>query len=321
MIRYVVSALAALALAVGVLLLVRAGVTSIARFFARGAASISRGGQAEKDLKKTVVVIGAESTEAKDAASGVLLVQVNGIKREINAISVAPNTFVEVPGQGFERIAESLRSGPDTVALTVSNLFGVRAKKYVVVGDSAMRKMKEREDFSSLFADAISSNISKPGKEKLLELIGQVNSDNVSVVPLPVEPLSLGTEMYYQPKKDDIDRLVAGWWGVPTRKEERRLRVMVLNGAGVPGIAGDVAGTLIGRGYQVVDSKNADSFNYSKTLIILYHASKREGLALKKILGTGVIMTKDIPQDIADVSIVVGKDYVSKPKRGRRTGG
>lgn len=300
-------------------LMVRAGVSTVVGFFTRNSSSIGRL-SSSPELKKTLVVVGAESTQKKNLATGVLLVQVDGVKREINAISVDPNTFVEVPGQGFERIGESLQTGPETVAVTVSNLFGVRAKKYVVIRESDFRRLLSKQEFTGLMSRGIEDNVSKAGTERLNELIGQVAQDGVSVVPLPVEPLSLGNEIYYQPKKDDIDKLVAGWWQVKKRKETRRLRVMVLNGAGLPGIAGEVASTLIGRGYQVIDSKNADSFNYSKTLILLYHANKNDGLTLKKILGVGQVMTKDLPQDIADVSVVVGKDYLTKSKKGKRSG-
>jgi hypothetical protein len=318
--KYVVAAVAALAIAAGAFLVVRMGVSRIAGFFGRGSDSVARLGPGT-ELKKTVVVIGAESTEDKKLAAGVVLVQVDGVKREINAISIEPNTFVEVPGQGFARIAEALQAGPDTVVVAVSNLFGISAKDYIVLPRSDFKALLERQDFKALMSKAIASNISKPGKDRFGELAGEVSRENAAIVPLPVEPLSIGAETYYQPKRADIDKLVAGWWQVEKRKEKRRLRVMVLNGAGIAGVAGDAASKLINRGYHVVDSKNADSFNYAKTLILLYHAEKADGEAIQKILGVGQLMKKDLPQDIADVSVVIGKDYVLKQKGGKPAGG
>jgi len=317
--RLLATAVAALLVAAAAFLLARSGVRSLGSILSRGPAGMKLA-KAE-DLHKTVVVIGAEETESKNLASGVLLVQIDGAKRELNAISITPNTFVEVPGQGFERIAEALQSGPDTVVDSVSNLLGVRAKKYVLVSESDLQRLLDKQQFSGFTGMGLKNNMSKANSSRIEELVKEVPAEKVSVVPLPVEPVSIGTEMYYQPKKDDIDKLVAGWWQVRKRTEKPRLRVMVLNGAGVPGIAGEVASVLIGRGYQVVDSKNADSFNYQQTLILLYHGKKEDGLAIRQVLGTGKVMVKDIPQDIADVSIVVGKDYLSKPKGGKGSGG
>ncbi len=297
--KTVISAILVIALVASVVLLVRAGVKSISGFFSRGASSLKIA--KADDMRKNIVVIGAESTESKNLAGGVMLVQVDGVKNELNAISMTPNTFVEVPGQGFERIGESLQTGPDTVVVTVSNLLGVKAAKYVIISESQLTALLEKKGFKGLTQQVLGSNMKTEEKRRAEELIAEVAQNNVSVVPLPVEPIAIGSEMYYQPKKDDIDKLVAGWWQVTKRKEQRRLRVMVLNGAGVPGIAGEVASALIGHGYQVIDSKNADSFNYAKTLILLYHATKEEGLAVRQAIGTGQVMVKDIPQDIEDL--------------------
>lgn len=310
--------LALLVVAAGAFSLGRAGLNSVVGFFSRRSASLKLA-KAE-DLRKTIVVIGAESTESKNLAGGVMLVQVDGVKRELNAISITPNTFVEVPGQGFERIGESLQTGPKSVVVTVSNLLGVKAHSYVIVNESRFQDLLDKRDFKRLTEGVIGGNMNADDKSRAEELIAEVASDNVSVVPLPVEPIAIGSEMYYQPKKDDIDKLVAGWWQVTKRHEKPRLRVIVLNGAGVPGIAGEAASVLIGRGYQIIDSKNADSFNYSKTLILVYHGKKEDGLALREILGVGQVLSKDMPQDIADISIVIGKDYLAKPKGGTRPG-
>ena len=92
--------------------------------------------------------------------------------------------------------------------------------------------------------------------------------------------------------------------------------MIVFNGAGVPGIAGIAAQQLIRSGVRVVDTKNADRFNYAKTMIIVQRGPDSAGPEVKKILGVGEIIKKPAEQDVADVLVIIGKDY--KPPTGAK---
>lgn len=86
------------------------------------------------------------------------------------------------------------------------------------------------------------------------------------------------------------------------------VRVIVYNGSGEPGIAGDVAQELIAGGYRVVDTKNADSFDYAETQVIVQTSDARIGERLAQLLGTGVVTVQEADQDVAEVIVIIGQD-------------
>jgi hypothetical protein len=65
----------------------------------------------------------------------------------------------------------------------------------------------------------------------------------------------------------------------------------------------------------VVNSANADNFDHAETLIIIYSDDKNIMAAaqtLRNELEVGKIVSHPLTQDMADTSIIVGKDYASK---------
>jgi hypothetical protein len=88
-----------------------------------------------------------------------------------------------------------------------------------------------------------------------------------------------------------------------------RPRLIVYDGVGTPGLASEAAQQLIRRGFQVVDSGNAPHLGYVETVILVYHAPT-EASAVRAALGVGVIQMQSAPQDIADMIVIIGADYV-----------
>ena len=94
-----------------------------------------------------------------------------------------------------------------------------------------------------------------------------------------------------------------------------RLRVEILNGNGVPGIGEKVASRLDLGKFQIVNSANADNFNHPDTVIIVYSNDAETLSAAEKIkneLEVGRVESHPKNQDIADITVIVGKDYASK---------
>jgi hypothetical protein len=85
--------------------------------------------------------------------------------------------------------------------------------------------------------------------------------------------------------------------------------VLVENGAGKPRIAGSAAEQLIAGGFTVVDTKNASSFDYKKTLILLYRGSAADAARVHDLLGVGELRRATDSQGLADMIVVIGKDY------------
>jgi hypothetical protein len=94
------------------------------------------------------------------------------------------------------------------------------------------------------------------------------------------------------------------------------IRVQILNGNGVPGIGQQVAELLVGEGFRVILSGNAQRLDHQKTLIITYDSSA-EGMAsatrAQELLGVGEVQVSAQEQGIVDLTIVVGKDFPRAP--------
>lgn len=96
------------------------------------------------------------------------------------------------------------------------------------------------------------------------------------------------------------------------------IEVEVLNGCGIPGMAGKISDFLRSKQLDVVRSENADHYNYDQTLIILRNENFD---GLKKIADLFAMDEKNDPrvkhlpneQLSVDVTIILGKD-ISKIK-------
>jgi hypothetical protein len=63
-------------------------------------------------------------------------------------------------------------------------------------------------------------------------------------------------------------------------------------------------------GYRVVDSQNAGSFDMKETQIVAANGTfMRWAREAQQLLGTGKVYLDARPTGIADLTIVVGKDY------------
>jgi hypothetical protein len=118
-----------LAYRTGIVILVAAGtvlvtallftaINGIARWNAQRIADLENSPEAllEK-AKDNLLFIAEEDGEA----AGFLAVKVEGENEQIYGIAIPEGAFVEVPGQGFERIGDSLKAGPDVSLAAVSN--------------------------------------------------------------------------------------------------------------------------------------------------------------------------------------------------------
>lgn len=88
------------------------------------------------------------------------------------------------------------------------------------------------------------------------------------------------------------------------------VRLVLLNGNGIPGIGAEVARILVPEGFRVVESGNAKSFDMPQTLII---SSSEEDLPQARkarlLLGVGKLLLGEHPTGLGDVTIVIGEDF------------
>jgi len=89
---------------------------------------------------------------------------------------------------------------------------------------------------------------------------------------------------------------------------EIKAEIEIFNGCGEPGVANLYSNFLIDKGYDVIDRKNADSFDYLSTNIIV-HKKEKMGIAenLADILKIENI--KLVEGGMWDLSLIIGKDF------------
>jgi polyisoprenyl-teichoic acid--peptidoglycan teichoic acid transferase len=143
--------------------------------------------------------------------------------------------------------------------------------------------------------------------------LAELQRVSLTLTSLPVRPVAAGRDEIYSTDTEELRSFVGATFGEVGQPQDE-VRVQVLNGNGVPGIGQKVAELLIGRGFRVILSGNARRLDYGKTLIVTYDRTDK-GLALaeraKELLGVGQVQVSAQQQGIVDLTIVIGKDFLS----------
>ncbi len=267
-----------------------------------------------KPVRVTFLIIGAQKTDSGEEALGLILMSFDPKEKKISGFSIPPETFVEIPGHGFEKISEALTSGIPILSASVGNFLGISADHYLKLDHLDFERIVKAGRLNKAFDRVKESDLNQMECSRWSKILAKVPRSKINIVPLPVKPISVGQETYFEPQKDEIEHLVKVLFG--REKKRRAIRAIVLNGCGEPGVAGEVAQKLIENGYKVVQTKNAESFDFKKTQIVIYRGDKSSAERVKDLLGVGVIVSKRLPQDLADIAIIVGKDYKQQPVDG-----
>ncbi len=270
----------------------------------------------EKQLQPiTFLIIGSEKLkkgEKSEETSGLLVTLYDPISNEINSILIPKETFLEIPGQGFEKVGKSLAAGIPTAILTIRNFFGIYIDHYLKISARDFERIVGDSKFERAFLNSIQSDLTKSVRLKLSDKIARLNEDKIKIMMLPVTSIKIEGQSYLEPQREEVERLVSLIWGKRGIRKKQETKVVVLNGCGLPGIGGEVAQKLIENGFRILDIKNANNFDYEKTQIILYKNKKSEAQKVKRILGMGEISIRGMPQELVDITVIIGKDYSSR---------
>lgn len=299
-------ALGALVLVIVLLWGAASVINSVARWNARRLARAQTSPQAQAELARdNLLVIGV--TEGH--ATGFLALRVVDEQQQVFGIAIPDGAFIEVPGQGFERMGDSFLTGAETSLAAVTNFFTVPFTDYVVVDSATYQDALSGQSVSALLSDVRDTNLDEAALARWTATFSEIHSDDVALVPLPVKPVNVGSQTYFEPQREEIADLVASWWGVTLDAEDTAIRVIVYNGSGEPGVAGQAAQSLIRSGFRVVDTKNADTFDYHETQIVVQRGDASRGDAVRDALGVGAVIVRPASQEVADIVVIVGSDY------------
>lgn len=306
-VRLAALALAALAACVALLVVVAISINALARYEARREVAAQQSPKAiAKRAKENVLIIGVDS----GGSARFLAVRLDSKGKQVLGIAIPDGAFMEVPGQGFERIGDSYGAGASVSLAAISNYLSVPFTNYIVVSKDAYQKALTDQSLASLPAAITKSNMSDADRTSFSEFVADASGQDVALVPLPVKPISIGSSTYYEPQKSQVAELLLSWWNVKVGADDEALRVIIYNGSGVPGAAGVAATTLIKDGIRIVDTKNADKFTYKETLVVVQRGAVSNGDKVVQILGVGKVVDQPSDQDVADIIVIIGKDYV-----------
>jgi len=99
-----------------------------------------------------------------------------------------------------------------------------------------------------------------------------------------------------------------------TKYEEKtghKITVEIHNGCGISKLANLYTEFLRGEGFDIIDSKNADNFDYTKTRILHHQGDRARALSLGKTMtiNESLIIEEKSPYLIHDLTLILGCDY------------
>jgi hypothetical protein len=254
-----------------------------------------------------------------------LVDEVGGINADVDADVIqqrADGSRVLVVGQGGGQhlngsqavtYATYLRKGEDALANLVrlqNVLDGIEAA--LPQNASAVAKIVQ-----SLGGGASSTLGADRLADVLVGLAADSQHSNVLPTALPVIKIdSGGTQPSYRADSQQIATFVHANLAasLPASARTAHKSVFVQNGVGTPGLAASACDQLVKAGFAFAGSGNAQSFGHAQSVVLIFDhsvASAELGDSVARALKLPLndVQVKDIGQNVADVLVILGKDY------------
>lgn len=253
------------------------------------------------------------------------------------AVVIPTDLPITIPGQGDGLVSDVVAAPGRTGQIAVSNLLGMWVDHHVITDLPHLSAVIDRAGgievggVTRTGAETVASLVAGPGRElawqatlggllasglawepsdyldvdateKVSAILG--GGERSVVEPLPTRVSAGGLE---EPDYEHIGAVLTAVFGATRRPI---VPVIVLNGSGAPGVGEDVAQRIVPDGYRVVVSANASTFDHAETLIVAGSQHDRQ-LAehVRDLLGVGQVVVSGPPSGIAQLTIVVGKDF------------
>ncbi len=142
--------------------------------------------------------------------------------------------------------------------------------------------------------------------------LASVPPEKVTIASLPVDEEIVGETELYSTDEAEVRSFVEDSFGAVAGLADQ-VRVQILNGNGQPGVGQAVAESLVGEGFRVVLSGNANHLDYEETRIVTYESTPEAQASAERardLLGVGKLQVSVQQQGIVDLTIVVGKDFI-----------
>jgi hypothetical protein len=151
----------------------------------------------------------------------------------------------------------------------------------------------------------------------LTSLAHDDKSDALLPVDLPTKTIDTGGgAASYRVDSTEVTKLVQSRLAasLPPAPKEKLPTVLIENGVGTSGLVESACDRLLPAGYGFAGSGNAPNFNYATSQVIVFDdsvATARVGQAIAKLLRLpeGDVVASSQGQNVADVVIILGRDY------------
>lgn len=252
-------------------------------------------------------------------------------------IVVPSRVSLTIPGQGDGTMGEAATLPGRQAATAAANLLGVWIPHHVTLRAGDLAAVIDRAGGiqvggTTLTGEEAIASLSPSGTpneavwETTLEAILGVVTWQAGDVPEADSPTAVadllngahGAAVEVLPAEEvqgglldtDPETIRAAVTAAFGSEDRQVLPVIVLNGSGEPGVGERVAEHLIPGGFRVVVSENASSFDHGSTLVVVPSEEHRPlGERVRDLLGVGEVQVAGPASGLADVTIVVGKDF------------
>jgi len=138
--------------------------------------------------------------------------------------------------------------------------------------------------------------------------------DNIHMDVLPGAPnnYQAGEDngiSYWIADKDKVEQLMDKAYRDIDAEANAAIRIEVLNGTGRAGLASSLSDYLAGKGFEIINTGNADNNKYTGTKVIDHTGDNAKIAALVKVFGQGRLFHDSETESGADITIIIGSDY------------
>ena len=189
-----------------------------------------------------------------------------------------------------------------------------RQQKFIRSGFERLRSPDIITKLPALYNELrknIETNIPYGDITPFLRILKQMNMEQLQIETLPGEPRYIEGISFWLPEHEQIEGLVDSLIRSKEYIQNQQYEVLIYNGNGVSGAAGEAAEGLEIYGFSITGLRNADHFDYDTTIITYYDSSKKEIAAgLQEILGGVTVLNENGEDRPNNFEIILGKDYV-----------
>ncbi len=151
---------------------------------------------------------------------------------------------------------------------------------------------------------------------RLARRFKSLDANTVDMLTFPTEPADIGGASVLLLKDEEAQPYIDRLNGLAPPDESDAgsvrpsdIRVRVLNGYGADGVATEAAVGLTEAGYNVADRGDADSYNYTTTVIRYAPGAASKADLLNTYVDGGAVIEQDSSLRTVDLTLVLGSDY------------